>query len=96
MSYDTMASSCRKAFARGFSWFVWSSYVRSGYVFERATIELWLKTRGSVCPLSGQPLHLDALRDDTALRSKIMRWHIHNLAKQTSHAAYEGDDLYSF
>jgi hypothetical protein len=28
----------------------------SGLVFERATIELWLATRGQVCPISNEVL----------------------------------------
>lgn len=47
--------------------------VRSPYgqVFERATIELWLTTRGSICPITNQPLTLADLKpaDDLRVRS---------------------------
>ena len=41
-----------------------------GLVFERATIKLWLETRGSVCPLTGEALTLDDLIDDRDLRAR--------------------------
>ncbi|GMH77153.1 hypothetical protein TL16_g07307, partial [Triparma laevis f. inornata] len=47
-----------------------------GVVFERETIELWLKTRGSVCPISGVPLTADELDADDNLRAEITRWQI--------------------
>jgi len=45
----------------------------SGVCFEKATIELWLATRGSVCPISGEPLQRNDLREDDELRNRIMR-----------------------
>jgi hypothetical protein len=42
----------------------------SKLVFERATIRLWLATRGSVCPITHSPLFEDDLKPDIALRSK--------------------------
>ncbi len=42
----------------------------SGPVFERATIELWLATRGSVCPINHTPLTKDDLQADDNLRSR--------------------------
>ncbi|GMH54787.1 hypothetical protein TrVE_jg303 [Triparma verrucosa] len=47
-----------------------------GVVFERETIELWLKTRGSVCPISGVPLTVDELEADENLMAEITRWQI--------------------
>lgn len=45
----------------------------SGLVFERATIELWLSTRGQVCPLTNEPLLKDQLVPDEELKNRIMR-----------------------
>ena len=45
----------------------------SGVCFEKATIELWIATRGSVCPISGEPLQRNDLREDDELRNRIMR-----------------------
>ena len=47
-----------------------------GYHFEKATIELWLSTRGSICPISHEPLTKDDLTYDKELRNKIKRFHI--------------------
>ena len=44
--------------------------------FERETIELWLETRGSVCPITGAPLEKIDLAADAALRNEIVRYHI--------------------
>jgi hypothetical protein len=40
----------------------------SGISFERATIELWLKTRGSICPITMAPLNINDLEPDDDLR----------------------------
>jgi len=66
----------------------------SGLVFERATIELWLSTRGSVCPITQEALYLDDLEPENELRSKIMRYHIQQTSLRTSTNA--DDDLYDF
>ena len=42
----------------------------SGPVFERSTIELWLSTRGSVCPINGTPLTKDDLLPADDLRTR--------------------------
>ena len=47
-----------------------------GQVFERETIELWLRTRGSVCPITGVPLTVEDLEEDATLRAEITRWQI--------------------
>jgi len=65
-------------------------------VFERATIEVWIKTRGSVCPLSGEPLSLEELEVDKDLTAKIMAWHISTIAKGGGGGGGSGDDLYDF
>jgi len=41
-----------------------------GLVFERATIETWLKTRGAICPITNTPLSRDDLSLDTDLMNK--------------------------
>jgi hypothetical protein len=42
----------------------------TGAVFERATILLWLNTRGSVCPITGEPLTVADLTAVDELRSR--------------------------
>ena len=44
--------------------------------YERETIELWLKTRGSLCPITGRVLTLEDLEPDVALRNEIVRFQI--------------------
>ena len=44
--------------------------------YERETIELWLKTRGSVCPIAGRNLSLEDLEPDTQLRNEIVRFQV--------------------
>jgi len=44
----------------------------SGLVFERATIELWLATRGCVCPITNAHLDPGALEPDEELRSRYV------------------------
>jgi len=68
----------------------------NGHVFEKATILLWLETRGSVCPLTGDALCAEDLVPDKELRSKIMRHHISHAFKQDNGASELGDDLYDF
>ncbi|KAJ1453539.1 hypothetical protein M885DRAFT_524007 [Pelagophyceae sp. CCMP2097] len=71
-----------------------------GHVFERSTIELWIATRGSVCPITGQALELADLKEDTDVRSRLMCWQINRMKEtmQTSVSAMHGDedDLYDF
>ena len=64
----------------------------SGLVFERATIELWLSTRGSVCPITNTPLDREDLEPADDLKNRIKRFHITQMSK---HAA-DGDDVYDF
>lgn len=42
----------------------------SGLVFERATISLWLASRGSVCPITNNHLELSDLTPDDELRNR--------------------------
>ena len=44
--------------------------------FERETIELWLETRGSVCPITGKALVKGDLIPDVKLRNDIVRYQI--------------------
>lgn len=71
-----------------------------GLVFERATIKLWLETRGSVCPITGEALTLAALSDDRDLRARIVSWQLSRaratLATSVSAAHGDEDDLYDF
>jgi hypothetical protein len=66
----------------------------SGIVFERATIELWLSTRGSVCPITNQPLDREDLQPADDLKNRIKRFHITQTSMRT--AAKQEDDLYDF
>ncbi len=66
----------------------------SGLCFERATIDLWLATRGSVCPITNaalQPTDLEAADD---LKNQIMRYHIQQTSMRVMNNA--DDDLYDF
>lgn len=71
----------------------------TGYYFERTTIELWLKTRGQFCPISGEALTLDDLQEKPDLRNEIKRYHIQQVT-QHHHSAGDmnddEDDLYDF
>lgn len=42
----------------------------TGLVFEQSTIELWLATRGSVCPISNTQLEKSDLVPDDELRNR--------------------------
>lgn len=66
----------------------------SGIVFERSTIELWLQTRGAVCPITNGHLDRDMLEPEDDLRNRIKRYHIQQTAMRT--AASGDDDLYDF
>ena len=66
----------------------------SGLVFERATIELWLDTRGSVCPITNRPLDRADLEPAGDLKNRIKRFHITQTSMRI--AAKQEDDLYDF
>ena len=68
----------------------------AGRVFERETIELWLRTRGSVCPISGAPLTADDLAPEAELRRAIMRYHIQQHAAAGGAADADDGDVYDF
>ena len=72
---------------------------KTGQVFEKATIEVWLRTRGHVCPITNQPLTVDELEPDAELRKKIMRYHIQQTSRPVASASSMtagDDDLYDF
>ena len=52
----------------------------SGLVYERETIELWIDTRGQLCPLTLQPLKKSDLVPADELRNRIKRYHIQQTA----------------
>lgn len=66
-----------------------------GHSFEASTIELWLETRGQVCPLTGKPLLRGQLVPDDELRTRIIRWHIQKTAMRSG-PSIDGDDVYDF
>lgn len=63
-------------------------------VFEKSTIELWLNTRGAVCPITNTILEKKDLIPDDELRNRIMRYHIQQTSLRT--AGSNNDDLYDF
>lgn len=68
----------------------------SGVVFEKQTIELWLDTRGAICPITNEPLTISDLEPDDDLRSKIKRFHIQQTQKKIQKHSNIEDDLYDF
>ena len=60
--------------------------VTSGIYFEKSTIELWLSSRGAICPITNEPLHLSDLEEADDVRNKIKRYQImkHTSATVTS------------
>jgi hypothetical protein len=74
-----------------------------GIVFEKDTILLWIKTRGQVCPISGDALTEDMLEEDKDLGSEILRWNIKKTAMGGHRDSVIGigggeveDDVYDF
>jgi hypothetical protein len=68
--------------------------VATSLVFERSTIELWLSTRGAVCPITNTLLEKKDLVPDDELRNRIMRYHIQQTSLRV--AETHDDDLYDF
>ena len=68
--------------------------VGTGVVYEKATIELWLSSRGSVCPITGEALTREDLVPDDELRNRIKRYHIQQTSRRA--APTQDDDLYDF
>jgi hypothetical protein len=67
-----------------------------GIMFEKATIVLWLSTRGSICPITGAPLSEGDLIADAKLRTKIMRHHISKSMEKAEGPKVDDDDMYDF
>ena len=69
-----------------------------GVVYERDTIEVWLASRGSICPISGDVLVRDDLRDAEELRYKITAWNIKktSVGNVVRNDAGEEEDVYDF
>jgi hypothetical protein len=69
-----------------------------GLVFERSTIEVWLESRGSVCPISGNSLSKEDLVDEEELRYKISAWQIKktSMGNVVRNEAGEEEDVYDF
>jgi hypothetical protein len=66
----------------------------TGYHFERATIELWIQTRGNICPITHTPLTLDDLKPAKDLKNEIKRYHIQKTSLRIT--SNQEDDLYDF
>lgn len=65
----------------------------TGLVFELTTIDLWLSTRGAVCPITNTQLQREDLVPEDDLRNRIKRYHIQQTAMRRQ---VEADDLYDF
>eukprot|EP01064_Diplonema_japonicum_P004178 TRINITY_DN12735_c0_g1_i1.p1 TRINITY_DN12735_c0_g1~~TRINITY_DN12735_c0_g1_i1.p1 ORF type:complete len:620 (+),score=139.29 TRINITY_DN12735_c0_g1_i1:36-1895(+) len=65
----------------------------SGKVFEKETIELWLKQVGSTDPITGDHLTLDMLKADEDLMARILQWQI---GQNTSLNKVDESNLYQF
>jgi len=70
--------------------------VRSPYgqVFEKDTIEMWLRQQGNVCPITGKPLSPEDLTLDRALQNEIMHVMVQQTMAARSHEAET--DMYDF
>ena len=66
----------------------------SGHIFEKETIDTWIKKVGCTNPISGEPLTPDQLQADDELSNRILEWQItQNSAANTT---INEDDLYAF
>eukprot|EP01062_Namystynia_karyoxenos_P069079 TRINITY_DN6441_c0_g1_i1.p1 TRINITY_DN6441_c0_g1~~TRINITY_DN6441_c0_g1_i1.p1 ORF type:complete len:700 (+),score=233.92 TRINITY_DN6441_c0_g1_i1:35-2134(+) len=69
----------------------------NGNVYEKTTIESWLKHTGSFDPLTGEPLTADQLTADEQLVQSIVDWQIkQTLAANTDTEGPEESALYAF
>jgi len=69
----------------------------TGLCFEAATIELWLNTRGAVCPITNTHLDRSDLEPAEDLRNRIKRYHIQQMTMhRTASGVANEDDLYDF
>eukprot|EP00331_Platyophrya_macrostoma_P014543 CAMPEP_0176416634 /NCGR_PEP_ID=MMETSP0127-20121128/6452_1 /TAXON_ID=938130 /ORGANISM="Platyophrya macrostoma, Strain WH" /LENGTH=609 /DNA_ID=CAMNT_0017796725 /DNA_START=42 /DNA_END=1871 /DNA_ORIENTATION=+ len=65
-----------------------------GQVFDRETIEMWLKQQGPVCPITGKPLSMDQLQVHKPLQQQIMQVVIQQ--SMQNYNQEDAADLYDF
>lgn len=74
-------------------------------VFEKATLEQWHLSHGSVCPITGAALDIPALAVDAKLSDEIAKWHMKKAMDNPSafetdcfvnEACDDEDDMYNF
>jgi len=58
-----------------------------GNVFEKKTLEKWIASCGSVCPVTGKDLRLEDCQVDMELKKKIVAF----LRESMANANQEGD-----
>jgi hypothetical protein len=49
---------------------------KGGIYFEKDTIEKWITTCGSICPITGDPLKLDDLILDQVMSNNIRKYNV--------------------
>ena len=64
------------------------------FFFQYEIVEVWLSTRGSVCPITNTALSKADLEPDDDLRNRIKRYHIQQTSLRST--AMPDDDLYDF
>jgi hypothetical protein len=69
-------SECPEEFKCGIDGKILTQPLRSplGHVFERKTLETWMNTCGSVCPVSNTPLQIDTCTLDKELQRRVVKW----------------------
>ena len=67
---------------------------KSGEVFENETIKIWIRSNGSVNPITFEPLRYDDLEPDDELRTRIKRYHIEKTRNVSSQN--KDEDIYDF
>lgn len=45
-----------------------------GHLFEKETLENWVKMCGSMCPVTGQPLRIDDCSEDKVTAQQVLAW----------------------
>ena len=67
---------------------------KSGEVFEKDTIQIWIKSNGCVNPITFEPLFIEDLYPDDDLRIRIKRYHIEKTRNVSN--SNNNEDLYDF
>lgn len=67
-----------------------------GQVFEKDTIEKWLKENGNTCPITGKPLKIGDLKYDEELSKRITQWQIEKVMNMNVLKVDNEDELYDF